>query len=327
MKITIWQQFSSNHSASYTIVGEFTTQEEARNAAEKITTIIQQIAAWSDQNHDKLWGENWTPNPVEEQIAKTHNIDWQQPVDWLRPYSNTHFRTVAQRTLDENVVTCDKLVLIDVPGAQTWQTGHHFTSLLDAMGAKTYQEIAYGYDLNDEMVFADFNYELECHAPTVDIAEDIHRQLQRQLDNKDEFRPPFHPIPWIFYHYRYTQLTNNMPHEQFRDAEQIWIQEEAWTTYLDENPQLREDRERLIEEAKQFKKQDEALSEVIWWLRYNTNLRKGIATRTGRVINLKSDTRGGVAFILIPALMLWMQLLGCAVSCQLTQGTITRGKV
>lgn len=46
MRISIWQQFSSNHSSGFTVVGEFATRSEAENAANKIREILYRLKDW-----------------------------------------------------------------------------------------------------------------------------------------------------------------------------------------------------------------------------------------------------------------------------------------
>jgi len=44
MRLSIWQQFSSNHSANFEIVGTFKTEELAHQAAEELREISRAIA-------------------------------------------------------------------------------------------------------------------------------------------------------------------------------------------------------------------------------------------------------------------------------------------
>ena len=53
MKITVWQQFSSNHSSRFTIVGVFNTLTVAENAAAEIRGILQKIQQWHEDNPEK----------------------------------------------------------------------------------------------------------------------------------------------------------------------------------------------------------------------------------------------------------------------------------
>jgi hypothetical protein len=88
MKLSLWQQFSSNHSGSYTIVGAFDTPEVAQNAHRVIQQMMREIDTWNRQHPP----DAWRPNVIEEQYGKMYAIDWQEPIDWLRPFAATAFR-------------------------------------------------------------------------------------------------------------------------------------------------------------------------------------------------------------------------------------------
>src|SRR5579859_7611075 len=122
MRISIWQQFSSNHSASYTVVGEFQSVEAAQSAAETIRQIVKEAGDWTMKNR-KL--DVKTPTPIEQEYARRYGFDWKERVDWS---------TMVGR--DKATQQLDRLVIIDVGwDIQTWQSGHQFANLLAAMGA------------------------------------------------------------------------------------------------------------------------------------------------------------------------------------------------
>ena len=54
MQIHIWRQFSSNHSADFTLVGEFETPERAHVVADEMRLLIKNITKWyeSPENND-----------------------------------------------------------------------------------------------------------------------------------------------------------------------------------------------------------------------------------------------------------------------------------
>jgi hypothetical protein len=61
MKVSLWQQFSSNHSASFMIVGTFESAEWANTVAEELRVMLQEISDWWAQY--QTWEE-------EEQVIK-----------------------------------------------------------------------------------------------------------------------------------------------------------------------------------------------------------------------------------------------------------------
>ncbi|GIK66235.1 MAG: hypothetical protein BroJett018_40290 [Chloroflexota bacterium] len=93
MKISIWQQFSSNHSAHFTLVGLFETPADAQNVAGNIRKILNLIAAWHDANpqeseriFDDPWIETAPISPPEQAVAAEYHIKWNPPILWFRNY-------------------------------------------------------------------------------------------------------------------------------------------------------------------------------------------------------------------------------------------------
>src|SRR5262245_56940352 len=82
MKISIWQQFSSNHSAHYFVVGKFRTPDEAATAAKELNSIALQIKETTPLRYIVPDGEGYQPTPVEIEIGKRFGITWEHGVDW-----------------------------------------------------------------------------------------------------------------------------------------------------------------------------------------------------------------------------------------------------
>src|SRR5688572_22745233 len=119
MKISIWQQFSSNHSSDFTVVGEFSSRVEAEHAADQIRSILKEITDWFDQHMDTpemdewLNNDNWMeePSPIEKSIGDHYNIEWGGSIDWHR---------------DAKIeIVLDRLVFM-TPGSRPEQAGRPF---------------------------------------------------------------------------------------------------------------------------------------------------------------------------------------------------------
>jgi hypothetical protein len=86
VKVSIWQQFSSNNSTSYTVVGVFKTAQAAQDAVNVLKGIQQQIADWHEENPEfsQVWAEGWPypPSEVERVIGQRYGFDWQEGADW-----------------------------------------------------------------------------------------------------------------------------------------------------------------------------------------------------------------------------------------------------
>ena len=88
MQVSIWQQFSSNHSSRFTVVGEFETPEAAQKAADILRQFAETIRQWYAENPDA--DEDWNaggpvlPIPPELEFSRQHNIEWGDHAhDWL----------------------------------------------------------------------------------------------------------------------------------------------------------------------------------------------------------------------------------------------------
>lgn len=92
MQLTLWQQFTSNHSSGYTVIGRFESADAAHKAGEQLRDILTQIATWHQayyEQHGVYFGAHHVPpppTPIEEQLAQRYAIewDWEQGVDWAK---------------------------------------------------------------------------------------------------------------------------------------------------------------------------------------------------------------------------------------------------
>ncbi len=98
MKVSIWQQFSSNHSADYTIVGVFPAAAQAAEMGSALKKLVSDIRAWREQNNHK----RYETSPIEVEAEQAYGIEWQEPLDWLS--HDEPFPEPYQRTPDQHVV-------------------------------------------------------------------------------------------------------------------------------------------------------------------------------------------------------------------------------
>jgi hypothetical protein len=89
MKIAIWQQFSSNHSGAFVVVGRFASEESARDAKEKLSNVIERVNAWhADPANEASFVQQMQGNldipltPIEKTISQEYGIDWGGGIDW-----------------------------------------------------------------------------------------------------------------------------------------------------------------------------------------------------------------------------------------------------
>jgi hypothetical protein len=77
MRIAIWQQWASNHSSSFVIVGEFGTAEAATAAAHQLHEMLTLIA----QFREGYTGQE--PTGPEVQFAQEYQLEWEHTLTWL----------------------------------------------------------------------------------------------------------------------------------------------------------------------------------------------------------------------------------------------------
>ncbi len=100
MRLTLWQQFSSNHSAGFMIVGTFKAATDAQQVANEIRSILVKVAHWREQfrageievTSDDLYliGEpdfdvdsSWQMTPIEAKLRDEYGLkSWQRTMQW-----------------------------------------------------------------------------------------------------------------------------------------------------------------------------------------------------------------------------------------------------
>lgn len=194
MKISIWQQWSSNHSASFLLVGLFPDPQSARSAADQIQQILVEIDAWQndEKNADenlRIWKEigeqGWdrglSLRPPEKHFAGRYGIDWKHPIDWRLPEPPTC----------KAVFHVDTLVFVGNCG-QTYLGSHPFDLLLPVMGAS---QIVGEYESKPGAITVD----IACRAPDTDKATTISDDFEYHMIDPTQY------VPWEKQGRKYTE--------------------------------------------------------------------------------------------------------------------------
>jgi hypothetical protein len=85
LKISIWQQFSSNHSGGFDIVGVFESAEAAAQAAAQLGEILRAIA----HARDEYAHYEASPTLVERMFSAEYGIEWSSySIDWIKMASD-----------------------------------------------------------------------------------------------------------------------------------------------------------------------------------------------------------------------------------------------
>lgn len=190
MKISTWRQFSSNHSSSFTVVGEFANRADAERAAEEVRGILTKIEAWYAQQdasvREKWAGENWmyNPTPPEVELAAQYGVAWQRAIDW---FSNAEIKVELDRFL---FISPDDLMHID---------GYPFDQIVERLGGKGYYD-GYLYGFPTGWILVD----LTCRAPDEEMARGLYvqylgfsRRIRRSGANLHFYRWRFDEVPML----------------------------------------------------------------------------------------------------------------------------------
>src|SRR5215475_13956899 len=88
MRISIWQQFASNHSNSFIVVGRFQTVEQAQQAYQSIRSVLQHLREGYlavSYPLTKLPGDDYSyyPTPIDVDAFRSYNILPRKMIDWV----------------------------------------------------------------------------------------------------------------------------------------------------------------------------------------------------------------------------------------------------
>lgn len=157
MRISIWQQFSSNHSSNFTVVGIFPTVDQA---AEKAKLLHQMIADIQDEQHQlelqRKLPDNYKPVQIEMALSEEYGVEWRFSLDWAWQVD------YAVRQIDNYVIVQNVL-------AETWNGPHPFDQLLERFGAQTL--------VREEMEGSHIEVDVSATAPNQQIVDTIFDEL------------------------------------------------------------------------------------------------------------------------------------------------------
>ncbi len=158
MRVSIWQQFSSNNSSSFTVVGVFDTPETAQRAAAEVRNIIEAMKVWHkehpEEGDDILRSGGYPPTPAEVEVGKRFGFDWEQAVEWYWYVSVE--------------VILDRFVYIRPADFRPDTAGEPFDKILSGLGG---QGLLHGNSYGDQIgtILAEVN----CVAPDEATAQEL----------------------------------------------------------------------------------------------------------------------------------------------------------
>lgn len=174
MHISIWQQWASNHSGGFTLVGVFETPEVAEKAKGDLWRMLQAIRNehYGEPVDTPLWKDTnlWLPSAsVESQIAKHFDIEWPRPIEWVDD---------GEFFGDDTVTQSGPIIFID---AYSWafQGPQPFDTILAKLGARVSAEV-YGCEDREDVYLL---FTIKCEAPTAEQAESLELAFRDILDS------------------------------------------------------------------------------------------------------------------------------------------------
>ncbi len=187
MKLSIWRQFSSNHSGNFTIIGRFSTAEEAEIAAAKIRDIWLQIADWREANFtaDGQWKAYWNGDitvPLEEKFSSEVGIAWnpKNALEWTR----------QKKDIDDTVFTFENSVILTSAG-ETWHFPEPYVAYLRNQNCDVFTSYKDYLSIPNTIITTT----LTANAPSVEIAQFIQEHVNAHLLME---QPTV--TPWAAYH-------------------------------------------------------------------------------------------------------------------------------
>jgi hypothetical protein len=170
MRLSIWQQFSSNHSASFELVGIFETTDSAITAAEELRAILRHVREWYDQHYDEdkqitlRISNNLLPlTDDEKRIRNEYRLDqWEHSIDWAM--------ALLPRAEEDLIRVYRNLLFMESVG-ETWLGAQPFDQFIGERAVKMVLSVE-GSDTTWHY------FRVTCQARSIEAAQAIKTQLQ-----------------------------------------------------------------------------------------------------------------------------------------------------
>ncbi|MFN8373820.1 MAG: hypothetical protein U0694_13210 [Anaerolineae bacterium] len=193
----LWQQFSSNHSASFRIIGTFESEAKAADAAEELRAMLRTIAAFWQQlapHERETWRNRLTGEltPPEIELSQHYNVAWStfvgsdltHGIDWIPadPDEALKALTVYERSLSLHNIGDTSI------GSQP------FERLLQKWGA-----VVVGWHEREGV--GDLRAVLTCRAPSEEIAQRMMQEVIPHwgLKQAGQGKPIAYEVKGVFY--------------------------------------------------------------------------------------------------------------------------------
>jgi hypothetical protein len=315
MKLSLWQQFSSNHSDGYMVIGTFTTSEQGEKVAQIYQAAEERLQAlWDPQFDEEQPISSRAPfvlTDAEREIMQEYPLDVAEAVDWIA-------RQYDAQNLPTNIKTFETHVFFTTI-YQTSTRHVPFPQLIRHLGGTVSEDNHTTYIL------------VNISATTSHIltANYIKAVVEEAL--KDS---PRYDVPWILFYGG--QLVDN-PEQVSRDIDTYLAHEEALTLWHTEHADLidhlreeqemfqqagdRETAETIGQQLQDYSGQQDAVEPPMaykdqyfiqclidaTWIMASTESRVTLDTDHLQITGVSCSDMGHG----LPALIAWMRALGC----------------
>jgi hypothetical protein len=182
MRLSLWQQYSSNNSSSYVVVGAFQSPEKAQEAALEFKKLLQHLwehyQAHPELREDVLSEEDHDITHIELEAMHDYHIEFDAAIEWVAREKTLDFLPDAVATFENMVfvATVDETVTNDTPIAQ----------FMHRLGADVKFE---------EALDAYLRVQVTATAP-----DDITAQfIKTSCDTYFVHQSPFYRAPWVLF--------------------------------------------------------------------------------------------------------------------------------
>jgi hypothetical protein len=303
MKLTLWQQFASNHSNSFTLVGVFPTPEDARLAADMLREFLSQYMAWVKAHPDAA--EEYYKSRYDELPELENEFYRQEGVSLRGGILEWIYALNGYVVLNDALYAYGNLLLMD-SHTEAAQGGKPFDDLIIRWSGTAFVQRETGAD--------SLYYHLEIDAPDEAAALEIEQILRKNFRGSDEL------APWVRF--------DSGEEVEVTAWERLLPLLRQWQDWKNKLPRIyktpnkihREKRFAAHQAANPLRHLSDAeqqrihrmgdLSAMIRWNRYG----ESTLTRDGKHLSLvlyhfyeTSHVRG------LPALLAWLKSLGCDV--------------
>ena len=320
MRLSIWQQFSSNHSGRYTIVGVFPTSDQAKDASQQLQDLVSRIHEWRVKNKSR-WQEL---SPAELEAERHYSTEWLEPIDWL--WGDDHLAELHHREPAQRIILQDRFVMVDVPGASlTWQTGHQFAKVLSVLGSDVFQDIYEGYlpDKSGQIRFATTHFVLHIQPQDTVKQNSIYGALKKYVDHiNDAQLRNYCAMPWAIFHHRAEEIDQKVNPDNYGQHEAQWLHEEKLRVEFIKKRNIRTGypgswTQEEHEGVRKLGIQDEEIAEYISMFRSDSRLYGATLSKQNESFILQS----AYPIQALPSFIRWLEALNCDFTWQLSQAS------